>query len=288
MRITTAALVVLASGLLLCGCVDNEVTLFVEHMKVQPKPPTCVSNTGDEKAAEGVIDLAVAQSFGGYYYVTNAAMIREEYDNLRAETDGVFIEGMEVYVVSTGGGMVGSSEYYEYQMYIPPQSSDIVPAIAMPHSVVQELADGYGCNRADSYDPAEMFEISGGVLGPTEDFVSGIQTEYYDSVYAVVRFLGHTGGGSDLTTPEYSFLITPCCNCLVNWSNCSTPCNTFCSEPEDITSCNVGVLSGNGTISELAVDCRAIYHGSLGSWEEPYYDSTETVTCDTCTETTED
>jgi hypothetical protein len=281
MRIATAALVLVSTGLALAGCVENEQTLFVEHMKIQPKPPSCVSNTGDEKAAEGLIDLAIAHSFGGYYYVTNAAMVREEYDNLRAETDGVFIEGMEVYVVGTSGGIYGSSEYYEYQMYIPPESSDIVPAIAVPNSVVQELASGYGCNRADSYVPAEMFVAGTDALEMAEDYWGGITVEYYDSVYAVVRFLGHTGGGSDLETPEYSFLITPCCNCLVDWSCCTSPCDAFCGEPDELSSCNPGVLAGNGTLEEVSYDCRNIYRGALGSWDDPAY--ALPVSCETCT-----
>ena len=112
MRVGISTALALVIAFVAGSCVDNEVTFFIEHMKVQPKPPGCTTNTGDEIAASGLVDLATATSFGGWYYVTNHAMIREEYDNLRAETDGIFVDGMEAYVTTTLGTMIGSSEYY--------------------------------------------------------------------------------------------------------------------------------------------------------------------------------
>ena len=88
----TITVMALSIVLVILGCVDNDVTFFVEHVKVQPEAPQCSTSAGDDFAPSGLVDLGVASSFFNYYYVTNAAMLREDYDNIRAETDGIMVE----------------------------------------------------------------------------------------------------------------------------------------------------------------------------------------------------
>jgi hypothetical protein len=229
-------------------------------MKVQPEAPTCSSSAGDDKASSGTIDLAIASSYAGYYYVTNAAMEREANDNLRAETDGVFVEGAEVYVsAGEGGGMIGGSEYYLFNQFIGPESSDIVAAVAIPPTVVEELATQYGCTRAWSYGADDIY---GAIEGAEAAWPPA--SEYYGYVYAVVRFIGHTQGGSEVMTQEYSFMINLCCNCLVEWNNCLTLCDAYCGDADDPTMCQPGVANGSGE----GWDCRDIGYGRYSQWTE--------------------
>ena len=261
---TTIIGLAIALGVLASACVDNEETFFVEHMKVQPEAPACTSSAGDDTASSGLMDLAVATSYSGYYYVTNAAMEREAYDNIRAESDGIFVEGAEVFVTAgEGGGVIGGSEYYLFNQFIPPETSDIVPAVSIPPAVVEELATQYGCRRAWSYTGTEIYDAIENGNGQWPPL-----SEYYGFVYAVVRFIGHTQGGSDVMTQEYSFLVDLCCNCLVEWSNCNTLCGSFCSEADDPTMCHPGVANGSGT----GWDCRDVGFGRLSQWTEDVQD----------------
>jgi hypothetical protein len=289
MRVGLVTALALVISISVGSCVDNEVTLLVEHMKVMPSPPSCISSTGDEKAASGRIDLSIATGFMGYFYVSNHAMIREEYDNLRAETDGVIIDGMEVYVVSFDGALIGGSEYYEFELFIPPESSDIVPAIVMPASVTEELRVAYDCQTPEEWWYANVGPSLIGDFTLTheeQDQIALPEPEYYDALYGKVRFLGHTQGGSELETPEFSFLIEPCCNCLIDWTNCYTICGMFCEEPEDNETCHDGASTG-GDWDKEAVDCREITNNPNVYWEVTVIDmgveTEEIYDCDDCT-----
>jgi hypothetical protein len=278
MRMGIVAAQALVLALTVGSCVDNEVSFFVEHMKVQPSPPGCVTSTGDEKAATGLIDLATATSYAGWYYVTNHAMLREEYDNLRAETDGIIVDGMEVYVVDAeGGSLIGGSQYYEFESYIPPESSDVIPAIAIPSEVVASLAQEYDCPSMWDLNVKQGLaqSIEDGTLGTT------LVQAYYPAVYSKVRFVGHTQGGSEVETPEFSFMINLCCNCLTAWTACADPCYAFCSEPAESSFCQPGVGSGTDSIEDCA---SYFYTPGAQWWGVDMYGNPELQGCDlTCT-----
>ncbi len=263
----------LSAGLIAAGCVDNEQSLYIEHIKMQPDPPACEVNSGDARAASGVLDLAIAWSYSGWYYVTNGTMAREENENLRAESDGIFIEGAEVFVTGAGGSTVGATEYFEFQHYIPPESSDVVAAVTVPASVVAGLADELGCQRVENFDMEEYLQTEGMTLP---------RTEYYSAIYSNVRFLGHTQSAVyDVESQVYSFLIQPCCNCLMDWSNCTTGCSAFCEDPDDIPVCNAG--TANGVNSEVLHDCRMYTHNEDASWTEyDIYGNEQTMDCSQC------
>jgi hypothetical protein len=267
MRGVTTAMAVLAAFLAAAACVDNEQSFYIEHVKVLAEPPGCESNSGDAKAAAALLDLALADSYFSYYYVTNGTMVRKEHDNLKAESDGILIDSMEVYVISVDGELVGGSENYEFQMYLAPDSSDIAPGYVIPAAVVRTLAAGLGCTPAA--------DLAMDVFGPTTagnpELTSGFFQSLLDAidedagaVYSVVRFLGHTQGDNEVETNEYSFLVQLCCNCLVNWQNCATGYNAYCVAPTQYQSCNPGVVSGSGT----EVDCRLFTYGLATNWTE--------------------
>ncbi len=250
---------VMLATLVLCllafGCEDNEISFYVEHAKAQPEAPTCEVSESDGFASYGILDLAFGSSYGGSYLVKNALMSREDYGNLRAETNGIFIDGMEVYVRQMDGSMVGSTEYYEFEHYLAPEETGLAHAVAVPASITQGLADNYGCLLLnDSNYPQDTI---------TYDVNGQRVPRSLDSVYTVVRFLGHSQGGSDVQTPEFTFLIHLCCGCLVDWDNCGNGCSAFCEEPEGHGMCTMGV--GNGGAE---MDCRMLYHNTGARWGE--------------------
>ncbi|MBW2276772.1 MAG: hypothetical protein JRF63_04725, partial [Deltaproteobacteria bacterium] len=172
----------------------------------------------------------------------------------------------------------------------PPESSDIVPGVVMPVSVVAELRDSYDCLTPQEWWSANVVPVfaGDGVL-TTDEAIELPIPEWFDTLYGKVRFLGHTQGGSEVETPEFSFLIETCCNCLINWMNCFGPCETFCVDPEDNETCHEGSSTG-GDWEKEAVDCREIMQYNGAAWEAVVYDtlgnpSIVTQTCSDCSGT---
>ncbi len=264
---------VMLATLVLCllafGCEDNEITFFVEHMKTQPEAPTCETSESDAFSARGLLDLSFGNSFSGFYFVTNHLMAREDYGNLRAETNGITIDGMEVYVRGMDGTSYGSTEYYEFEQYVPPEDSTVAYAVAIPTSVTQALSESLGCL------PLNGNNYPGSTIG--EDANGQIVPRYFDSVYSVVRFLGHSQGGSDVQTPEFTYPIDLCCGCLLDWANCMEgDCGRYCVKPDEPSMCHIGSDNG-GTF-----DCRTLYFDP----EDASWDCSEgTCDCTSCAAT---
>ncbi|MDD5307843.1 MAG: hypothetical protein PHU25_11035 [Deltaproteobacteria bacterium] len=281
----TILLVMIVGAALAAGCADNEVTFYVEHMKVQAAPPECTSTTGDAPAHEGYLDLAFGQGFAGWYQVTNKAMVRDQTENLRAETDGIFVEGMEVYVETADGAIVGTSDqnnFFQYALYIEPESSDIVFGNALPETVVRELATQFNCKLLEDYTYDDYMKIV--FLGQQSQQViqqvsEEISSRSFGSVYSVIRFLGHTNGGTEVQTPEYPFMLSLCCNCLIDWGNCMEPCSAFCQEPEQDKMCISGVADGLSPDNKF--DCRNLTSSPSQTWPDDTIDG-GVGSCATC------
>ena len=276
----TITVMALSIALAILGCVDNDVTFFVEHVKVQPEAPQCSTSPGDDFAPWGLIDLAVVTSFSNYYFVTNAAMLREDYDNIRAETDGIMVEGMEVYVESASatGGIIGGSAYFDLPHFIGPETSEIMFAISIPQSVMGDLAAEAGCQRIDTYDDPE--EIAALALQSPRMWPPPWEADT-GTVYSVVRFIGHTQGGKDVETEEFSFMVNTCCNCLVDWSGCMDLCGTFCESGDEVSVCSVGVANSAGAV----IDCRQLGYGRTSVWQSvDTAGNPITMTCADCDE----
>ncbi len=237
------AMTIIFALAVLASCEPNEISFYVEHVKEQPEAPECSVTESDGFIPTGAMDLSFRNAYGAWCLVTNQLMAREDYGNGMAETNGITIDGMEVYVRATNGVLLGAPEYYELELYVEPENSTVAAAVMIPNSLVEELADEYDCPYYASF--------------PT-DTVGGFSM---GSVYAVARFIGHTSGGADVLTPEFSFLINLSCGGLINWDNCMTNCDRYCEEPEDNTMCILGVYNGGDEY-----DCRHIYYNPNAEW----------------------
>ncbi len=276
MRTPKTIVVALIAAIAMLGCKDNEITFFVEHAKVPAEAPNCSYTPGDNWASMGLLDLSFRGEGGALAYetmflVTNQLMSRENYDNLTAETAGVFIEGMEVFVQTSRGEGVGSSEYFEFENFISPESSDIAWGMVISPSVVDVLASQNACLPLswNNYPP----QTTGNY--PITDVNAQLAGRYFGFVYANVVFLGHTGGDVLVETPEFTFPIHLCCGCLVEWGNCLDDCNRYCTDPQPHGMCSLGVANGGQLL-----DCRALYHDV--DYTPPGWDADAGVFCDTC------
>ncbi len=264
-----AALVLAAA---LAGCKDNEQSFYIEHMKAVASPPDCVYSAGDPVAPGLTVDLAFAQNsdFFAWFQTTNALVARENYDNLVSESNGIFLDGAEAQI-EVGGAAVGSTAYRTLESYIGAESTDVLPAITIAADVFSELGSSMGCQPMSVTAAAVAQDLAAdGVLdNPPASTLVGTGT-------VTVRMLGHTQGDISVETNPFSFPVTLCCNCYIDWSEIQNPCVAFCEDPADYTSCAWGVNSdGNPYPSHnLTV-------GTVGSW--PSTDADGGVEdCSTC------
>lgn len=270
----------LTLAVVVLGCRENEISLFVEHMKVPPKAPNCSTTAGDAMTPGGQLDLSFRNPYANYFLVRNSMMGREDYKNNRAESNGVFIEGVEVTVATADGTPIGAPEYHVYESYIEPESADIVFGVVVPQSVVDVLAQNNGCPAltAANFPPTDangQFDEAGTIKRG-----GAVSPNAVDQVYASIRFLGHTNAGEDVETPTFTILIRVCCGCLVDWSGCDgTLCDRYCEDPDETEMCSLGVGAGGATY-----DCRNLYT-QIGSWEGGCTDENgqpRLCTCDDC------
>ena len=256
---------VLTAGLsvLVGSCVDNEISLFIEHAKVQPEAPDCVTSPSDDNTSAGEIDLAFRNGFVNMYLIQNQLMSREDYDNLVAETNGVFIDSYDVSVtIASTNQAVGMSERLPSPIYIEPESTEVVSAIVLPAALVDELADAAGCVPLNiiNYPEESMLRTA-----ERED-VNGLPVpRTVGTINTSVRFYAHSQGGSDLETQRFTFPISACCGCLVEWGNCDAYCDRYCTEPsafEEDKMCTAGIANGEGMY-----DCRRMYRDISRTWQ---------------------
>jgi hypothetical protein len=242
------------------GCKDNDQSFYIEHMKVLPDPPECKYSTGDSPETRLVVDLALVQTddlFSGFQ-VTNALMARENYDTLKAESNGILVDGSET-VVTIGGSSFGGSVFRGVDAYIDAESTAVLEAIVIPGSVKAALAEGLGCPPVDAAGEAVANDLMADGLAIMPEPV------YYEQGYGEVKFIGHTQGGTEVETNALSFAIQACCNCSVDWSICSDPCTALCTPADTYTYC-VGAMGVN--VGDNQYPCNQVTNVPNADWTE--------------------
>lgn len=237
--VLTGTVLALLLAAALGGCRDNEESFYIEHMKAMADPPDCKYSTGDPYRHGIRVDLSLRQDhdFFGHFQTTNALLAREDYDNLKAESNGIFVEGSET-VVTVGGQSVGGSAYSSAEIYIGPETTNVLPGIAIPGDVFADLAEHYGCPSSG----AMLAGMSAQLLATGAATPPAGYSELLSTGYATVRFIGHTQGGTDVETNGFTFTLDFCCGCAVDWNSCDTPCEMFCDEAAEVVSmCEWGV-----------------------------------------------
>ncbi|MCU0663316.1 MAG: hypothetical protein MUC50_13445 [Myxococcota bacterium] len=212
------------------GCAENEQTFFIEHVKAQPEAPECSVAAGDDGTSIGLLDVWFNNPYLSYVLVTNHAISREAYESGKAESNGIFIDYSESYVL-VNGGLVGERVRTPIDVYLEPESSDVVAVTMIPVSSL------YGVQRPLNCNPNDL---------PADDSYSA------NPAIAVVRLFGHTAGGTEVETQELNFTIQTCCGCLLDQRPCQGDCTQYCDdEVTPSAMCTSGVANGSSS-----VDCR--------------------------------
>jgi hypothetical protein len=161
------------------GCVDTEATFYVRT--VAQFTDDCICEPGASVfLSSGTMEASLGFSYDVCLQVENALVSTEDADKPRAETN--FVEIYAVDVTLEASGLSGSPDCptaftYPSKGLAEPESTGVVIALALPSCMTQAIA---------------------ATLAP------GTTT----TVIANFVVHGHTTGGDELETPEYSFPIT--------------------------------------------------------------------------------
>lgn len=251
------------------GCVDNEQSFYIEHAKAPPDPPECTVSVGDAVAPAVSLDLSLADAPSMFYLGTNALISREDYGNLRAESNGIMVDGYEVYTMDPMGGIVNGTEYFNYNHYLPPETSELLHATMISSGAVDALRATYGCTDLSSVNVGDAVFFSAlreyylsvpTIPAIVPDWVnegvaanqttinalinsSSLDDAIPDTIYSVVRFLGHTQGNKDVETPEFTFAVQPYCGPMGGWNPClQNICYAFCKDDAAFpATCDMGL-----------------------------------------------
>lgn len=244
---TSRIFLVLSLALLVHACVDNRESFYIEHVKVLPEFPDCEYSVGDPVSPFYNVDLNQAGAVNGVFYVTNALMAKEDYANLVAESNGIFVERFEVYS-QIGSSAVAPKEEFSYHHYIPPESSDVMMAQLMSSGVVETLRQAFCVEY-------KLPEIADAIANGNSALLSQITPDNTppESILSVVRYFGKTQGNIDQETQKFTFNVQPYCGPVGGWAPCfENPCFALCSKTVVAESCFPGVNAPNNCAAYLS------------------------------------
>lgn len=240
-----------AAAMLTGSCVENETSFFIEHAKAQPSAPECTVSASDPVSAFTSLDLALGTEAAVSFLVRNQLVSREDYDNLRLESNGIFVDAADVSLRTDTNESLGSIRT-SADGYIEPESSDLARATLILPELGQELQERFNCPAfsRQAYPDSTVYTTGTDANGNEVGRRLG-------TIQAVVRFLGHTGGRLEVETPTFIYNIDICCGCNIDWFSCHDPFERYCVEPDFSSStCYPGLGAEGG----IGADCRQIYY----------------------------
>jgi hypothetical protein len=166
------------------GCVDNNVSLFIQQAQVRD-PGTDCSAAADPDSAYwmvGIMDTALTGEYSAALLVGNQLKARGDSDTLRPESNRVQLYEADVELFDSGGGTVS--------------------AFTMPISGFVEVSG----STAPAYGLAFVTLIDAG----TGAALAGQQT----TLIARVKIYGETLGGLEVETGYWDYPIEICSGCL--------------------------------------------------------------------------
>lgn len=199
------ALLALGSFGALCavGCVDAEATFLVRHVAAVDDGSCACDAESDLFLSGGSYETSLGGDYAACLVVINGLDELEDRNRPRAETN--YIEIYAVDVTLEGEGFTGTPDCpasftFPSKGFVEPEANGVVSALAIPNCVTRQLQ---------------------------ESLERGTTT----TVIASFVVHGHTSGGDEVETPEYSFPIAV---------GRSAFCGGEAVEPGDAIPCRAG------------------------------------------------
>jgi hypothetical protein len=217
-------------GLAAVGCTEEQTGFFIEA-NVKIDAPECIARAEGSaiRLLSGALDVALRVEYEATLLVGSQLAPRGDKTNLRTETMITTITGAEVHLYTDTGEPDPNSPEFTV-----PATGVILPeASADP---------GYGVVTATLIPAATGVELAAELTSPGEVRTRG----------AVVSVFGRTIGGLDIESSPFSYVISVCEGCLINFpaeAIATSDGSCFGSSMDaEVAPCRIGQDQG--------VDCR--------------------------------
>jgi len=185
-RMTAAIAVLLAvAG---SACQDNWQSFFINDNKIPGDPPSCTipSDETAEGLWGGVMDITMSYSYHSYLFVSNALMSREDYGLPRAESNGIFVQGIYLWF-EPDPEVRQDYQPVEYRLtaFVGAQGTGTIGTPLIPYERGVEMADAMRAASRSSM-----------------------------TVLVTAQFYGITQSGIDVLSQEFRYPIEICDGCL--------------------------------------------------------------------------
>jgi hypothetical protein len=182
-------------GVAAIGCTEEQTGFFIEA-NVKVDPPECIARAEGSvtRLLGGSLDVGLAQSYGAILLVGSQLAPRGDKTNLRSETMITTITGAEVHLYTD----TGEPDPYSPEFTVPATGVILPSGSADP---------GYGVVPVTLIPAATGVELAREITSTSD----------YRTRVAVVSVFGTTIGGLDIESAEFTYVITVCEGCLVEF-----------------------------------------------------------------------
>ena len=250
-----------ALGVVAQGCVDNEISFFIEQAQI----PQATGTTGCTLSSDpntlhrnqGLLDVSVRSTFVMYPLYRSEILAYDRRVSGRPEVRGMFVDGanVELHVGNEMGlppsGLAGNLTAYQVvsTTYIDPASTE---------------GPGFSVGNLEIIPAQVGAAVARQICQPiTTDVSAACPIPRYPdqslAVVAVIRPFGHTMGGIQVSGSHFVFPVTFCCHCLVQFDSASD--NPAIAGPDCNSSTGMAVAACDPGQDD-PVDCRTCALGN--------------------------
>jgi hypothetical protein len=191
-------LVITAAAATLPSCADNESTLAIRGvLALSADTCTTTADPSAELQFNGIIDTALAGEYTAMFLVMNQLVPRGDPNLLRTETARVQLVTADVRIQDTTGTTITRSDGSAGEFTVP------IVGFADPGT---GTTPGYGSAAVTLIDPGTVADLA----------AQSQQTGLGMDLLVKVIIHGHTLGGTDVETGEFTFPLHACYGCLVD------------------------------------------------------------------------
>lgn len=269
-----------ALGALAQGCVDNEISFFIQQEQVpqlsgamvagcivSPDPTSLHRN-------EGVLDLSIASSYRMHPLYRSEILSSAVRGTGRAEMRGMFVDGADIDL--RVGSETGALFTVNGAPAIPNQYRISTTAFI---DAASSEGPSYATGTLEIIPPQVGAAIAAHFCQPgpaTDSCPVPAWPNSSTQVIVVIRPFGHTMGGLQISGSHFIFPLTLCCHCLVQFQSAAdNPATSFpdCSSTTGIAlaACDPG--------QDDPVDCRTCALSNPAACQPPGFVASGTAAC---------